>query len=133
MVKKIKAQNPKPTGEAMSRDELMSGGRARQEPVAVSGLPKPVIMQTIPYQEWIDIQLGAMAKDERGDIIRDSSGSVIRDDTYSRAAIVAAVCPALSVEDAMEIQQGNGAMFAVLYSAVDDFLSFRVTEEQIKN
>jgi hypothetical protein len=62
--------------------------------------------------------------------IRIDSG----DDAESKnALIVAAVCEDLDIKDAYKLQKGNGAQFAVLYAAVDEFLSFKITDEKIKN
>ncbi len=49
------------------------------------------------------------------------------------AMTVAAVCEDLDITDAYKLQIGNGAQFAMLYGAVNDFLGCRIKSEEIKN
>lgn len=85
--------------------------------VQVPGWGAGVKMKNLTFQELVQIRVDAG-----------------EDAESKNAMIVAAVCEDLDLTDAYKLQKGNGMQFALLFAAVDEFLSHnRITEEKIKN
>lgn len=103
--------------KAMSKAEILDKCKAIESRIVpVSGWPGGVAMKNLTFSEIVQISTDAA-----------------NDSEAKNAMIVAAVCEDLDVKDAYKLQKGNGAQFALLFAAVDEFLSCRVTDEKIKN
>lgn len=103
--------------KALSKAEILERCKPIESRIVpVQGWPGGVRMKNLTFQELVKLRVDA------GD-----------DDDSKNAMVVAAVCEDLDVTDAYQLQKGNGAQFALLFAAVDSFLSCRITDDSIKN
>ena len=114
MAKKVKENNSE---KVLSKAEILERVKPIESRVVqVPGWGAGVKMKNLTFEELIRIKVDAG-----------------EDDEAKNAMIVAAVCEDLELKDAYKLQKGNGMQFAALFSAVDDFLSVKITDEKIKN
>ena len=101
----------------MSREDILSRCKAIESRVVpVPGWGAGVRMKNLTFKEIMDMRING------------------GEDMEARNAIfVAAVCEDLTIEDAYQLQSGNGTQFALLYAAVDTFLNNRLGESNLKN
>lgn len=103
--------------KALSKAEILERCKPIESRiVAVKGWDAGVRMKNLTFQELVQLRIDA------GD-----------DADSKNAMVVAAVCEDLDISDAYALQKGNGAQFALLFAAVDEFLSCKITDEKIKN
>jgi len=105
--------------KVLTREEILQEAKALEtRPVKVAGWSGKVMMRNISFQRLVELKISAP------------------DASAYPAMLVAEVCTDLSLEDAIQLQNGNGFKFATLYAAVESYgtsASDALFDEKIKN
>lgn len=103
--------------KAMSKADILKRCEALDDTtVAVKGWDGGVRMRNITFDELVKISI-------------DAAGDV----NAKNAMTVAKACIDLEVSDAYKLQSGNGIQFGLLFEAVQNFLSCKLTDDKLKN
>lgn len=99
----------------MTRQEILDHCKAQQtESVVVAGFPAPITMKNLTFSEVTDIRVNAAGE---GDY---------------QSLLIAATCEDLSIADAQEIKAGKASRFVALLVAVNKFLGFTASDDDIQ-
>ena len=103
--------------KAMSKADILNRCAALEETIVpVKGWSGGVRMCNITFDKLVQISI-------------DSAGDV----NAKNAMTVAETCVDLEVSDAYKLQSGNGIQFGLLFEAVQNFLSCKLTDDKLKN
>jgi hypothetical protein len=115
MKKKPFVQKQVQGGQALTREQILSRCRPLPEKtIEVKGFGGSVRVHNLTFGQMSELRANAPDTE-----------------TY-KALLIAAVCADLSLEDAIKLQRGNGAAYAALYLAVENYLGTDFSDDEIK-
>lgn len=98
-----------------TREEILNKCKAiESREVDVIGWNGAVRMKNVSFPDLVNLRVNFPDKD-----------------SY-QAALVAAVCEDLTIEDAYSLQKGNGFQFANLFTSINSYLGADLGDEEIK-